>query len=167
MIVKDHMPALRKSLTALSAQRVLVGIPSEQDLRKPEPGEKASPFNNAAIGYVMENGAPDANIPPRPWLVPGVATVQEAITKRFGAAAKSVLDGRSYNITTTLNAVGLIAQNGVRSKITNGPFTPLAPATLAARRSRGRKGDRPLVDTGQFRAAVTYVIRPAGAMSHA
>lgn len=164
MVIKDHMPALRKSLAALTVHRVLVGVPAEKALRKPEDGEKDPP-NNAAIGYWMENGVPEANIPARPWLGPGIATVQKDINARFEACAKGVLDGLPVSVDRTLNIVGLMAQNAVKSKIDNGPFIPLSPRTLAARRRRGRKGDKPLIDTGQLRASVTYVIRDAGSLS--
>ncbi len=57
---------------------------------------------------------------------------------------------------------GLMGQDAVRGKITSGPFVPLAPATLRARKAKGRTGEKPLIDTGQLRAAYTYVIRAKG-----
>jgi hypothetical protein len=68
-------------------------------------------------------------------------------------------------------------QNAVRTKITDGPFAPLADSTLRARARRGRKGAvaelksraqgnapnnanaKPLIDTGQLRKSITYVVR--------
>jgi hypothetical protein len=48
----------------------------------------------------------------------------------------------------------------VRAFITAGQgFAPLAAATLAARRRKGRTGTKPLIDTGQLRRAITYVLR--------
>ena len=61
-----------------------------------------------------------------------------------------------------LHSAGLIAQNAVRNKITEGPFVPLAPMTLAKRKARGRTGEKPLIDSGAYRNAQTYVIRPKG-----
>ena len=69
----------------------------------------------------------------------------------------------------------------MRAKIMDGPFVPLAPATILARLRRGRPGRinssiygrgaiasdehdaatgmRPLVDTGALRNSINYVIR--------
>jgi hypothetical protein len=60
------------------------------------------------------------------------------------------------------NKAGLIAESSVRKKINEGPFEPLAPKTLQERKRRGRTGEKPLIDTGQLRNSVTYVIRPKG-----
>lgn len=153
------MPALRKALGALTVHRVLVGIPTEKGLRKPEVGEAKEPPNNAQIGYWMEFGVPESNIPARPFLNPGIANVQPQINARFEKCARDALGDGDPSVDATLNIVGLIAQNAIRAKITDGPFIPLHPATLAARRHRGRTGEKPLIDTGQLRASITYVIR--------
>lgn len=160
-VTKDNTKAFFKSLKALTDKQVLVGIPSNTAGRQPEPGEPAD-INNATIGYLMENGSPAANIPERPHLKEGVASVTDQIVARYKAGAKAVLDGRSGSLDPTHVAVGLIAQNAVRAKITTGPFAPLAQSTLAKRRSRGRTGTKPLIDTGQYRAATTFVVRPKG-----
>ena len=58
--------------------------------------------------------------------------------------------------------IGLQGADAVRAKITSGPFVPLAPKTLAKRRAKGRKGDKPLIDTGALQRAYTYAIRTKG-----
>jgi len=156
----DRAPELRRQLRALTASRVFVGFPAGTALRRPD-GDEPREVNNAFLGYVHNNGAPEANIPARPFMGPGIANAQGEIVARFNACAQSILRGGPVNIEATLHAVGLIAQNAIRAKISDGPFLPLAPATLAARRRRGRTGTQPLQDTGQMRNAVNYVIRPA------
>lgn len=158
-VLKDRMASVGKAIEAMRKNRVLVGIPEEKDAREPEPGEKSSPLGNAAIGYIMENGAPEANIPARPFLHPGVDSVRGDISGRFARTAKAALSGQAVDIDRTLNQVGLVAVNAVRAKIQSGPFEPLKPATLAARRRRGRTGTRPLLDTGQLRNSINYIIR--------
>ncbi len=70
--------------------------------------------------------------------------------------AKAALTGRN-TAGQTLNTVGLVAQGAVQQKIVNGPFIPNAPGTVQ------RKGsDRPLIDTGALRQAVSYVIEDKG-----
>jgi hypothetical protein len=154
----DRFAAFQKSIKSLTANKVLVGIPDENADRKPDPDDPA-PITNAGIGYIMEKGAPEKNIPARPWLEPGVASAKAPITDRLHKTAMKALDGDVMATRAGLSGVGLIAQSAVRAKITEGPFAPLAPATLADRLRRGRTGEKPLIDTGQLRQAVNFVIR--------
>lgn len=164
-VKQDNLKSALARIKTLTANEVLVGVPSDHSYRDPEPGDPEDagrPLNNAEIGYLMENGAPEANIPERPHLVPGVRSVDREVAARYKAGSKAVLDGRAPNLDSTHTAVGLIAENAVKAKITDGPFTPLAESTLAERRRRGRTGDRPLIDTGQYRRAQTHVVRKRG-----
>lgn len=170
--VTDRMPEFERAVRDLVKNEVLVGIPAEDAGRRPDPpkgkGKKRSkqasqPPNNATIGYWMEYGAPEANIPARPHLVPGIERAQSTITQQLRRAAEAALSGGSDGVDRGLNAAGIAAQNAVRATITDGDFAPLSRRTLAARRARGRTGDKPLIDTGQYRRSLTYVIRPKGA----
>lgn len=157
----DLTDKLLKSLAALTKDRCLVGVPASNADRDPEPGESPD-VNNAMIGYIMETGSPAKNIPARPFLVPGVENAKDEVAKRYAAGAKAMLNGKTDTLEPTHNAVGLIAVASVQEKITDGPFVPLAPRTLAARRARGRTGEMPLIDTDQLRRAQNYVIRRKG-----
>ena len=152
-ITKDNTKKFFAGLRALTKQEVMVGIPQEKAQREGDPA------SNALIGYTMEFGSPLNNIPPRPFLIPGVQSAKEQITKKLGNAAKVLLENPETSIDTQLGAAGMVASNSVKRKITQGPFEPLAEATLAARRRRGRTGEKPLIDTGQLRNSITYVIR--------
>lgn len=154
----DKRAEIYKAIEEMSNKRAMVGVPAQDALRRPEPGQK-SDINNAALAYIHENGAPEAHIPPRPFLIPGVKSIQGEIERRLNTTAQAALQGKPAAVDKGLNAVGLVAQAAVRAKITDGPFTPLAPRTLAARKARGRTGTKPLIDTGQLRNAITYVIR--------
>lgn len=155
-VTKDRIPQILKSLRALPKKDVLVGIPAENGLRTNDDG---SPLTNAQIGYIQNFGAPEANIPQREFLAPGIKDVQERINALFAQAGLAACDGKPEVVERCLHAAGLVASNGVKAKIQNGPFLELAPRTLAQRRARGRTGIKPLLDTGQLRNAVTYVIR--------
>lgn len=144
-----------KSLHALTGRDVLVGIPSSATARK----EKGEPMDNATLGYIHEFGAPRANIPARPFLIPGIENGKDAINKQLQAATVAALSGNADEVDRRLHAAGLTAQNYVRARINSGIPPALTDATLAARRRRGRTGDKPLIDTGQLRNAITYVIR--------
>jgi hypothetical protein len=159
-IKTDLVDEVMKQIRALSKNEVLIGVPDENAGRDPEPGEEKEPISNAEIGYVMEFGLPEKNIPARPFLVPGMQNATDKIGTVMQAGAVKALKGDKEATGMTMNKAGLIAQSAVRGKITDGPFIPLAPKTLAQRKARGRTGEKPLLDTGQLRNSINYVIRP-------
>lgn len=160
-MTKDRLGAVLKGIRELERHQVLVGVPAKTADRQPDP-QDPGPINNATIGYLMETGSPAANIPARPHLQPGIEDARETIVAEYRTGADAVLDGKVSNADTIHTRVGLTAQASVRRKITDGPFEALAPATLADRKRRGRKGEKPLIDTGQYRQSINFVIRPKG-----
>ena len=150
----DNVARFTAGIERLASTRVMVGVPAEKGSR-----QDGEPINNAALAYVHENGAPEAGIPARPFLKPGIADKQTEIAAALEKTGRAAMDGKPEVVDRGFNIVGLIGQNAVRAKINDGPFTPLAEATLAARRARGRTGTKPLIDTGQLRNSLTYVIR--------
>ena len=163
-ITKDITQQVLKALTSLTDKQVLVGIPDTEAEREPDPDDP-KPISNAVIGYLMEFGSPANNIPERPHLIPGIESIEPQIAKRYRDGARAVLDGKATSLDPTHVAVGLEAVSAVQRKIDVGPFTPLADATLAERRRRGRTGEKPLIDTGAYRRAQNFVIRPKGSKS--
>ncbi|MFJ6322265.1 MULTISPECIES: hypothetical protein [unclassified Rhizobium] len=161
-MTKDAVDDILKQIRALTKQEVLIGVPDENAGRQPEEGEKQEPISNAEIGYVMEFGLPEKNIPARPHLVPGVEEATDQLGNILQAGAEKALSGDKEAIDLALNKAGLAGQNAVRKKVNEGPFQELSEKTLAARRRRGRTGEKPLIDTGQYRNSLTYVIRPKG-----
>src|SRR5260364_404888 len=139
-------------------KEVLVGIPADA----PERQEEDEP-GNAALGYLHETGSPARNIPARPFLVPGVRSAQKRINRYFEQSASAALDGHMEQVDKALHRAGLAAQNAVRAKMTEGPVKPLAESTLQARARRGHTPEnanaKPLIDTGQLRKSITYVVR--------
>ncbi len=159
-VTKDGTAALLRGLEALASERVLVGIPASNAERQiDEDANDRGPINNAAIGKIMEEGSPAANIPARPHLKPAVRENRDAIVKAYRAGAKAVLDGKAKDATAVHHRVGILVENAVKAKVNEGDFVPLAPATIAKRKARGRKSERPLVDTGQYRNSITHVVR--------
>ena len=156
-VAKDNVAAILAAVNALTETQVLVGIPSDAPARGDDEGDR--PLTNAELGYIHEFGAPEANIPARPFLLPGVENARAAIAAEYRHAAEAALDGRNVAEAAHLR-VGITAQNAVRAKITEGPFAPLAERTLKRRKARGRKGESPLIDTGQMRASVTFSLSP-------
>jgi hypothetical protein len=151
----DGSEALLKTIKAFAGNIVLVGIPSGS-------GRADNGPDNAALGYVHEFGSPAKNIPPRPFLIPGVNSVRDKAVKLLQRAAELQLDNKPGPAMQALQAVGQVAADAVKAKIVSGPFAPLKPATIAARRRRGNLGTKPLIDTTQLLKSITYVIRKRG-----
>lgn len=164
-VTKDSTKAILASIRALTKDRVLVGIPAEGATREPDADDPHPDINNAEIGYLNEFGEPALNIPARPHLVPGVEKITKRVEELYRAGAKAALDGNASAIDKAHMKVGMVAASSVQETITDGGFAPLAKATLAKRKAAGRTGEKPLLDTGQYRRAITYVVRKAGKKS--
>lgn len=153
-IVSDKTKNIAKAIEALTRSSVYVGIPSTKTERK-----EGQPIGNAAIGYIQEHGAPENNLPARPFLAPGVVAVKETLANIFRKAGKNAIEGNLADVERGLEAAGLVAQVSAKKFITEGIPPPLKEGTLAARRARGRTGTTPLIDTGQLLNSITYVVR--------
>lgn len=175
-LTKNGLPDLMAKLEALTRQRVLVGFPADDQnsLRKED-----TAITNASLAYIHDNGAPEANIPARPFMREGIRAAETSIANQLWSTAKKVVkpEGTTAEIDAGLSATGIRAVNGIRARINEGIPPPLSDRTIAARAARGRKGAlweqawraagapagtdlaKPLIDTGQLRNAVTYVIR--------
>lgn len=156
----DHMKDFTRAIDMLNGTRVMVGIPAEKTDRKEE-----GAITNAAIGYINEHGAPEVGIPPRPHMVPGVLSVQAEVTKRMEQVGELALDGKPEAMKRAYNAMGALAANAIKKKITDGLQPPLKPATITARirrhKNRVDTNPKPLIDTSQYRRAITWVVRQA------
>lgn len=167
----DNADKVFKALRQLGDRDVLVGIPAEDSDRED------TPFGNAAIGYINEVGSPAQNIPARPHLQPGIRSVDEQTVVQLKIAANAILEGDIGKAENALNRAGQMAVNGVQQFISNADFVPLADSSVADRARKGRKGAskeldsraegndpnnanaRPLIDTGKYRQAITYIVR--------
>lgn len=171
---------MRDALLLLSDLEVLVGVPESNADRD----ESAGP-TNAQLAYIHDNGAPEANVPARPFMQPGIAAVQQQITEKLGQTMRAVMRGGGPDkVEQGLAQVGIIAAVSIQDTINAGIAPPLSAATLKARMRGGRKNGggarkgaaqeldrrwdgqapsvefaKPLVDTGQLRNSITYAIR--------
>lgn len=151
-ITVDKVVAVMKNISKLERARVYVGIPAAQNARLDDES------NNATLGYIHEFGSPARNIPARPFLIRGVKAVQDKTIGILGEGAKNALENGS--IESSLTKVGIVASNSVKNTInTADGFAPLSDATLLARAKRGVKRTKPLVDTGQLRNSITYIVK--------
>lgn len=155
-VTVDRLKNLVDATDALTKQRVMVGVPANKAGRRQTRGQR---INNATLAYIHEHGAPAANIPKRAFLRPGVESVQRDLVQIMRKAGDAALNGRPDHVNRWLNAAGLKAQAAVQAKLRSGPFAPLSPRTLAARRARGVSRTKPLIDTAQLLQSISYVVR--------
>jgi hypothetical protein len=174
-ITGKGMADLAESLRLMASVEVLVGFPEETTDRE---DEATSGMTNAALGYIHDNGAPEQNIPARPFMVPGIEEAEDKLAGILGNMAMAVLrTGNTGLIEQGYMRAGIAAKLSIQKKINEGIPPPLALSTLKARARKGRKGAaaelanraaglppsmslaKPLVDTGEMRNAVNFVIR--------
>lgn len=153
----DRLAEVLARVDALAGKELLIGIPEAEG-----PRDDGSPVSNAAIGYINEYGSPQLNIPARPHLVPGVREALPVCISHMERAARAALQsGNGADAEAGLHAAGLAAVASVQRYLTKGTnFAALSAATLARRRAKGHAGDKPLIETGSYRRALSHALRP-------
>lgn len=179
----------QEALALLADVEVLVGFPEETAERPNDTGETTaygvaitsgkSDITNASLAYIHDNGAPERNIPARPFMIPAIREEQDKIARKLGQIARAVVTkpNPSLIVEQGMHQVGLIGQLAIQNKINEGIPPPLSDATLRQRARKGRKGAgiellsrsqgiapsmdfaKPLVDTGELRKSASYAIR--------
>ena len=152
-VLRDNAEKVLEGLNLLADLRVMVGIPSDETQR--DDGK----ITNAALLYIHDNGAPEVGIPARPTTGPGVRDAKTEIERRLRLAGTAALDGKPQSVVNQFNAAGMAGAAAIKNRINSNTPPPLKPGTIAARKRRGVKRTNTLVDTGQMRNAVTYVVR--------
>lgn len=156
---------LNQALQRLAKTAVYVGIAagSTGDTRN-----DGGPSNHL-LGFVHENGSPVNNIPPRPFLVPGLEANRKMIVDGLKGAMDCALKGDEKKCGQTLERLAICSASAVKNYMQTADFEPLKPRTIANRnRSRLTKGTRenemeglgihPLINTGQLRDAIDGVV---------
>ena len=156
--VEDFSKEFAKVIAKFRYDRVLVGIPEEENPRDSQ--EKGAPIGNAALLAINNFGSPANNIPARPVMQIGIERSQDEIAAQFRAAAVKALSGNVGAVSSAYQRAGIIASNGVKKAINDQiGIDPPSDATLKSREARGFKGTKALIVTGQMRNAITYVVK--------
>lgn len=173
--------ALTDSLADLTDKQVLVGIPASNADRMPgiikmlvksaksKGGKRTSKrtsklqqaalsmINNAELMYIHTNGSPLKRIPARPVIEPSITEPanQELIVAQLRLAAEAALTGRQDRVILYLGRAGQLAENFARKWFTDprNHWAPNAPGTI-----RRKGSDRPLIDVGEMRKAITHLV---------
>lgn len=166
-----------------ATRKVAVGIPSDKDARtsgtvgnadlvyihthgvrppamraemKPEI-DKGSKYSVALQMYLHEHGSVAYQVPARPIIEPAIENAKKQIAELLADGAKAVMAGEDGE--SQLNDVGLFAQGKVKAWFTSSEngWPSNAQSTIKAKGS-----DKPLIDSGALRNAITFVVVKGG-----
>lgn len=142
--------AYGKSMEAARQKEIAVGLPVGQG------GIGNAHYDSGAslldIGTWMEDGT-SGGIPSRPWLSDSRPKLHKAFKSHGKQLAPKVKAGK-ISTETVWKSMAVKAESIVRGKITEGPWEPNSPETIA------RKGsEKPLIDTGAFRQGIRAIVR--------
>lgn len=152
----DKKAAILKNFQELKDMDVLVGIPQEKSSR-PKDGEL---ITNAELLFIHTNGSPLRHIPKRPVIEPAIEHDKE-IPKIMGEAAKAALAGDAEKAMQELDKAGLEGQAAAQDWFLdprNG-WPENSERVKLAKIKKGSTEPIPLIDTGEMRKAITYVVR--------
>lgn len=181
----DLTPEVKKLLDDLAKTQVYVGIPEGSDSTRPEQGEQ-SEITNAELLYIhtygvrqkemreemnpqvesgemsyskayqlylQSHGSPLWHSPPRPVIEPAIEKNKDSIAKQLRKVVETALDGQDPE--NELQKAGMLGQNIARAWFTD-PANGWAPNSPVTEEAKG--SDKPLIDTGELRKAITYVV---------
>lgn len=178
--------AMVSKVQALTKKEVLVGIPQAEaqrpsgdmvnnaellylhthGVRAPAMRAEMQPNIDAGMKYsaahslyVQTHGSPAYAIAPRPVLEPAIRDSKEAIGKQIAGAYRAAMHGDMAGAERGLELAGMVAQNAARAWFEN-PKNQWPPNS--ARTIKAKGSDSPLIDTGEMRKSITYVIRDMG-----
>jgi len=169
---KRHAERYLRRLVSLkrnTKESIKIGIPSSSTLHTLERDGKGNVIENSGSGVTMlevaaanEFGAPGAHIPERSFLRSTV-TKNKNKYKKLGVdlVKKIVKNPSKEEYMTGAGKIGLTAVNDVRETMVNLMDPPNAESTqLKKGRSlgKGEKVNNPLIDTGQLKQSITYVV---------
>ncbi|CQR71677.1 hypothetical protein SOV_04730 [Sporomusa ovata DSM 2662] len=116
---------------------------------------KGMPYSKAYEMYVQEHGSPLWHSPPRPIIESAIEKHKDKIADKLKPALKARLNGDEQGAREGLEKAGMFASGKVKDFFTD-PENGWAPNTPKTIEEKG--SDRPLVDTGSLRQAITYVV---------
>ncbi|HIU85197.1 MAG TPA: hypothetical protein IAC66_07530 [Candidatus Aphodousia gallistercoris] len=136
---KINTKLLNETLRDLQKRALYVGIAADSthDIRDDD-----GP-NNSELGFIHEYGSPLSNIPPRPFLIPGVQSQKAKISEKLGLAMREALDNNKRECDKILEQLGISTAEAVKEYLRTASFEPLKASTIANRyRSRQTKSKR-------------------------
>jgi phage gpG-like protein len=139
-------------IKALSASKASVRVGILSDAPKKEREGATGKLSLLEVAAVHEFGAPAAGIPQRSFIRATIDERADDIARLERALLAKVVSGE-IALKSALDAVGAKVAGWIQQRIAAGIEPALSPATVAK-----KKSSTPLVDTGQLRRAVTWLV---------
>lgn len=134
---------IRRELARMAKSFVKVGVLSNA-------GTEDDGTTLVDVATVNEFGAPEKNIPERPFLRQSYDMNRTEVSKKKAALTDKILEGKK-DTRRALDELGVWFTGKVKQTFTKGDFPPNAPATIK------RKGSsRPLIHSGRLRASINH-----------
>lgn len=147
---------LRRAHELAGGMRVKVGILDDAP-KDVHPGEKPSSLTLVEIACIHELGAPELGIPQHSFIRATVDERRADVQRLSVVLAKDVLTGKR-TAAQALDALGAKVSGWMQKRIADGIPPQLKAETLKRKTVNGAVGDVPLVDTGQLKSAITWVV---------
>lgn len=147
---------LRRAHELAGGMRVKVGILDDAP-KDVHPGEKPSSLTLVEIAATHEFGSPEQGIPQRSFIRATIDEHRAKITKLSVVLAKDVLTGKR-TAEQALDALGAKVAGWMQKRIADGIPPQLKPETLKRKTVNGAVGDVPLVDTGQLKSSIAWLV---------
>jgi hypothetical protein len=175
----SNSKSLQDHLKGLSRQAVYVGIPTttardrtnqllsmagkiqaKKSTRRDKLLTEAAgnQLNNAELLFIFSKGSPATGQPPRSVIEAAIVAPnnREAISYELAEAAKAQLKGNAAEASRRLKRAGIAGANAAKSWFTD-PRNGWAPNSQITIDHKG--SDRPGIDTGAMRQAITSVTK--------
>lgn len=158
----DAMNKMLEGLDLIRNSGVYVGIPESNAARKN--AEEDNTVTNAQLLYIHTNGSRVNHIPARPVIEPAIRKDKDRLTKMLEKAAVLALSGDKSGFEQQMGLIGMRGQKVSRDYFSdpeNG-WPPNSPSVQARKRRKKSTDPKPLVDTGELKKSITYVVEING-----
>ena len=156
-----RLKQVMKRAEQLNRMQLVVGIPNDENSR-----EDSDEITNAELGVIHEFGVPERGIPERSFMRSTASEESENLGRLGKVQITECLEGNTspHDVFVT---IGAYLQGKIVDKITDGEFKPNTEETKRRKlelvkdkqKKRAPDANKPLIDTGQLRGAITYEVR--------
>jgi hypothetical protein len=147
----DNMPTVQAWVKSIKKVKLYVGIIDDADSRS------GSRIGNIALAAILENGAPSMNVPPRPFMKPGMDPMKSQARDAMKQAADMLYKKNNEEAREILGTLGRRSVMSIREVMESGVPPPLDQKS-AERKFRKGYPDETLIKTGQLRDSISFKI---------